>query len=273
MVSVGVVGHDGRLRAAGTVLTPAAPSALPRIDDTRRPVLTDGRRTTVHVARWDLARTRVRITRLAPQRRIVDWCAQTGVGDALVGGFYTRPAGLPLGELRLDGRAVEHVPFAEPWPPARACLHVAGSRLAIDRRDALPSAPRGELLQAGPLLVRDGRAVYEDGVDAEGFSAAAHQFDSDITEGRHPRAAIGVTGGAVLAVVADGRSAVDAGLTLGELAAVLVELGAERAMNLDGGGSATLVCDGQLRNRPREQHGVDLPGGRAITTVIAFDAS
>lgn len=249
-----------------------APPALSPTEDIRRPVLADGRSTTVHVARWDLARTRVRVARLEPQRRIVDWCARAGIADALVGGFYTRPEGLPLGELRVGGRAVEHVPFAEPWPRSRASLHVVGSRLAIDRRDALPAAGPGDLLQAGPLLVRDGRAVYEDGVDAEGFSAGAHQFDSDITSCRHPRAAIGLAPGEVLAVVADGRSPADAGLTLGELAAVLVDLGADRAMNLDGGGSASLVCDGQLRNRPREQHGVDLPGGRAVTTVIAFDA-
>ena len=50
-------------------------------------------------------------------------------------------------------------------------------------------------------------------------------------------------------------------------------LGASAAMNLDGGGSASLVWDGQLCNRPREQHGIELDGGRAITTVIAFDAA
>ena len=49
-------------------------------------------------------------------------------------------------------------------------------------------------------------------------------------------------------------------------------IGSRSAINLDGGGSASLVCDGHLRNRPREQHGIDLAGGRAVTTVIAFDA-
>ena len=53
----------------------------------------------------------------------------------------------------------------------------------------------------------------------------------------------------------------------------MADLGATAAMNLDGGGSASLVCDGQLRNRPREQHGIELAGGRAITTVIAIDAA
>src|SRR6185295_1040605 len=108
-----------------------------------------------------------------------------------VGGFYTRPAGGPLGELRLGGEALAHTPFADPWHATRASLHVNGS-VRIDRRDLLPADPAGDLLQAGPLLVRNGFLAYSDGVDSEGFSAAAHQFDSDITAERHPRAALGI---------------------------------------------------------------------------------
>ncbi len=239
-----------------------------------RPLLADGRRTTVHVARWNRADVCLRVERLASQQPLAAWCAQHGRRDALVGGFYTRPDGLPLGELRVNGTAVAHVPFAAPWHATRASLHVAASSaVRIDRREALPPQPDGDLLQAGPLLVRDGAVVCRDGEDPEGFSAAAQQFDSDITDGRHPRAAIGVSDRAVLAIVADGRCSRDAGLTLGELAEVMAGLGARDAMNLDGGGSASLVRDGQLRNTPREQHGIELAGGRAITTVIAFDAA
>ncbi len=161
--------------------------------------------------------------------------------------------------------------FTAPWHTLRACLHVDGAVARIDRREEL-DAGAGDLLQAGPLLVAGSEIVYRDGIDSEGFSAANGQFDSDITDGRHPRAAIGLADGEVLAVVADGRSDDDAGLTLEELATAMADLGAVAAMNLDGGGSASLVCDGQLRNRPRERHGVDLAGGRAVTTVIAFDA-
>jgi exopolysaccharide biosynthesis protein len=71
-------------------------------------------------------------------------------------------------------------------------------------------------------------------------------------------------------VVCDGRTRDEAGLTLSELADALVELGAEEAINLDGGGSASLVVGGRLRNRPREEHGVPLPAGRPIATAIAF---
>lgn len=250
--------------------SPASPA---RVDQRLRLPLADGRATTLHVARWSLAYTRVRVERLPAQQPLAAWCAEQGVPDALVGGFYTRPAGMPLGELRLRGAAVAHVPFAAPWHATRASLHVDGAAVVIDRRDRLPAEPAGDLLQAGPLLVRDGAVACADDEDAEGFSAAAHQFDSDITARRHPRAAIAISATELLAVVADGRSRADAGLTLGELAAALAGLGAQAAMNLDGGGSASLVCDGHLRNRPRERHGVDLAGGRAVTTVIAFDTA
>ncbi len=239
-----------------SISTAPAPA---RVDERLRLRLGDDMSTTVHVARWDLARTRVRIERLPAQQRLIDWCAESGFPDALVGGFYTRPAGLPLGELRLKGRPVEHVPFTAPWSSTRASLHVNG-RLRIDWRDALPVDPAGDLLQAGPLLVRRGRVAYRDGVDTEGFSAASGQFDSDITAERHPRAALGVSRNELIAVVADGRSHHEAGLTLGELARAMADLGAQAAMNLDGGGSASLVCDGHLRNRPRERHGIELPG-------------
>jgi exopolysaccharide biosynthesis protein len=41
-------------------------------------------------------------------------------------------------------------------------------------------------------------------------------------------------------------------------------------MNLDGGGSTSLVCGGRLRNVPREAHGIPLPGGRTVPTAIVF---
>jgi exopolysaccharide biosynthesis protein len=57
---------------------------------------------------------------------------------------------------------------------------------------------------------------------------------------------------------------------LGELADVLRELGAHTAINLDGGGSTTLVNAFALRNRPREEHGIALAGGRPVATALAF---
>jgi hypothetical protein len=232
--------------------------------------LSDGLGTTVHLAAYDLGATEVRVVALRKLEPLLSWCRRSGVEDALVGGFFMRDIGRPLGELRLAGTRRESVPFSSPWSDLRACVHVEGGTLRVARRPALLPAPRGDLLQAGPLLVEDGRPVVVDGVDPEGFSAANDQFDSDITAGRHPRAALGIANGLALSLTCDGRSADDAGLTLGELAELLAALGARDAVNLDGGGSATQICGMRMVNRPREQDGDEIPAGRPICTALTF---
>jgi Phosphodiester glycosidase len=235
-----------------------------------RLLLADGARTTVYVACHDAARTQVKVALLPGQRRLASWCAERGVQEALVGGFFTRPHGRPLGEVRTSGVERRHVPFDPPWHAVRSCVHVQGGEARIARRDALPVAPLGDLLQAGPMLVADGAKVFDRAADTEGFRAAAHQFDQDITEGRHPRAALGLADGRVLALATDGRSYRDCGLTLDELADLMVALGCEHALNLDGGGSTTLISGGRLRNQPRGDFEVPEPGGRLVSTALLF---
>jgi hypothetical protein len=241
-----------------------------------RLTLDDGARTTAHVASYPLATTALCVKRLPALARLEAWCAEHGVAEALVGGFYVRWAGvppeppltgLPLGELWLDGVVQPFVPFTLPWGERRACVSVVLGEVRIAGRDEFPASPSGDLLQAGPLLVRDGRAVSCDG---EGFSVSADQFDSDITVGRHPRAALGCDGERLIAFACDGRADDEAGLTLDELAGAMAGLGARVALNLDGGGSTSLVCSGRLCNTPREAHEMTVPGGRAIATALVF---
>jgi hypothetical protein len=232
-----------------------------------RLLLSGGARTTVHVSSHEAARTEVRVALLGPER-LEPWCARHGVQEAIIGGFFTRPDGVPLGELRMRGVERRYVPFDAPWNAVRPCVHVAGGRARIAPRDRIEAEPRGDLLQGGPLLVAGGAVVYDPEADAEGFRAAAHQFDPDPTAGRHPRAALGIGGGRVVAVVCDGRSRHDAGLTLLELARLMAALGCEDALNLDGGGSASLISGGRLRNHPRSEFEVPEPGGRAIVTAL-----
>lgn len=230
----------------------------------------DGATTTVHVARYPRSDFSAKLVRIAPAVALAEWSRDNGVEDAIVGGFFIRAEGTPLGELRLDGIPQPSQPFDPPWDRARACLHIDGDAIGCGRRDRFGAEPRGDLLQAGPMLVADGISRLEDGTDPEGFSAGARQFDSDITRGRYPRAALGITPIDLIAVVCDGRSDADAGMTLPELARTMVELGAVEAINLDGGGSASLLVAGELANVPREEHGAGLPGGRAISTAITF---
>lgn len=247
-----------------------APLETVRSAGSRRIRLDDGAETTVHVAVHDLARTELRVVVLDPVERLATWCRDAGVEEALVGGFFVRQGALPLGEVRCAGAPIPSVPFDAPWHRLRSCIHAGASAVTLATRADLPAEPGGDLLQAGPLLVSEGETLIRLGEDPEGFSAGRRQFDSDITAGRYPRAALGVGSRSAWAVVCDGRADSEAGLTLGELAALMRALGARAAINLDGGGSASLVSGGRLVNRPREEHGVVLLEGRPISTALAF---
>ena len=95
----------------------AEPLRPPRTGRVRsaRLELADGARTMAHVACYDTERTELRVAVLRGQARLEPWCAARGVEEALVGGFFVRPEGLPLGEVRTRGVARRHVPFAAPW--------------------------------------------------------------------------------------------------------------------------------------------------------------
>jgi hypothetical protein len=232
--------------------------------------LADGAETTIHVGRFDRAAFDLRVVVLDPPSTVQQWCRRNGADHAIVGGFYMRPGGPALGDLWVAGRSLPSEPFDAPWHDERACVHVGDGKVRLAARRDLGEAPHGDLLHAGPMLVEGGRSLVAGGADREGFSAGARQFDSDITEGRYPRAALGLSEGQLIAAVCDGRADDEAGLTMAELAAAMIGLGAEEAINLDGGGSASLVLGGSLVNTPREEHGIELIGGRAVATALHF---
>ncbi len=95
---------------------------------------------------------------------------------------------------------------------------------------------------AGPVVVSNGQVDVM--TNEEVF------FGSAIPD-THPRTAAGITAdGELLLVLVDGRQPLSRGVTLEELAALMVDIGAEKALNLDGGGSSSLVVNGKLLNRP-----------------------
>jgi hypothetical protein len=236
-----------------------------------RQTLSDGEVTTVYAVRHPSS-SRVRVVHFPSPKRLDVWCVASGVREAVVGGFFLRDPYRPLGELWIDGRPAVHEPVAGPYGPRRGSVVIDDGAVRLVERSSAPERPRGDLLQAGPLLVADGAIVFAGEEDREGFSADAAQFDSDITVGRHPRAALGVSDGSLVAVACDGRrSSVDGGLTMLELAAVMVELGAESAINLDGGGSTTLVHRGHLLNRPYSTQDQPAPASRSIVSALAFE--
>jgi hypothetical protein len=232
--------------------------------------LRDGGETTVYLVRQPRATTSVRVVHFREARRLDHWCAAHGVPEAIVAGFFLRDPWRPLGEVRIDGAIVEHEPVTPPWGPKRGCVHIDAT-VRLGPREQFGDDPSGDLVQAGPLLVSEGRSLV-DGDDREGFSTGATQFDSDITIGRYPRCALGINATELLAVCCDGRrSGVDGGLKLAELARLLISFGADEAINLDGGGSATLVHRKHLLNRPYSDQDQPAPESRPVVTALLFE--
>ena len=246
-------------RAIGRPVSPTVES--------RRLTLTDDAATTLRVARFDRRDFGLRVVTIDPCATLLRWCAANRADHAIVGGFYVRPGGPPLGDVWIGGETMPVAAFDPPWHEERACVHADGTEVSIRPRRELGD-PRGHLLQAGPKLVGGRRPLVRRGRDPEGFSAGARQFDSDITDGRYPRAALGLTDRELIAVACEGRADEEAGLSMDELAIAMHDLGSVDAINLDGGGSASLVVNGALLNTPREEHGRELSGGREIATAL-----
>jgi hypothetical protein len=87
-------------------------------------------------------------------------------------------------------------------------------------------------------------------------------------ETRHPRTAVAkLKDGKFLMVTVDGRTAESAGISLPDLAAFLLEMGAIDAMNLDGGGSTTMFLDGKIVNKPSDKEGERRVGDAILVTL------
>jgi len=119
-------------------------------------------------------------------------------------------------------------------------------------------APALEAVGGQPVLLRGG-AVADD--IREGIAPS-------FGEQRHPRTAVGITAdGRLLWVAVDGRQApYSDGMSLAELADLMERLGARDAINLDGGGSTTMVVRGAVVNRPSDAAG-ERPVGNALVLV------
>jgi hypothetical protein len=126
------------------------------------------------------------------------------------------------------------------------------------------ATPRGTTVtNGGPQLVRHGRVDITQRRD--GF---VHPGDPSFQYGwfiqRNPRTLAGVDArGRTVLVTVDGRSPADLGLSIPETAAVARSLGLVDAINLDGGGSTTMVVDGQVISHPSDATG-ERPIGDAL---------
>ena len=203
------------------------------------------------------------------------WAEKEGVDLAVNAGFFARvdggaggpggwTDGLPVdvvGLSRSEGRTVSPLRAAQGVEPSllidetadgrscpcrvRAALAGEGDLEGIE--DAVAGGGSREDVPAGTLLVENG----------ENRGATAQVEPAR----RHPRTAAGVSrdGTTLLLVVADGRQpGWSIGVTLPELAQMMLDAGAWNAVNLDGGGSSAMwhhepgAATGRVLNRPSD---------------------
>ncbi|MGB7804832.1 MAG: phosphodiester glycosidase family protein [Actinomycetota bacterium] len=141
---------------------------------------------------------------------------------------------------------------------------VAIGRVRVALRQVSPSSLVDEAFGGGPVLVHQGRAWP--------------QTCGPLTCVRNPRTAVGLMGGCtdarlwtackIVVVVVDGRRpGWSVGMTTQRLARVMVSVGVEEAVNLDGGASAEARFRGRVLNRVS-------PGARraVVSALIANPA-
>lgn len=155
------------------------------------------------------------------------------------------------GSIGLDGRLVVALGGSRAAALAQRARPGDLVTLGIGVPGLAPGAVAG--VGGGPALVAEGRPVRA----SEGFSSA--QVDA-----RTARSAIGqtATGTLLLVSVEDGRSGGSRGMTAGELATLMADLGAVTAAGLDSGGSAGLSIRGTV------PESVGSAGERAIATAL-----
>lgn len=112
-----------------------------------------------------------------------------------------------------------------------------------------------QVLSFGPGLISDGEVIVNT-EDEVGKAMASN-----------PRTAIGVidTNHYVM-VVSDGRTSESEGLTLYQLASFMEGLGVKEAYNLDGGGSSTMVFNGEIVNQPVPNRSES--GERSVSDIV-----
>jgi hypothetical protein len=141
-------------------------------------------------------------------------------------GYVKGKAAAPVGTAMTDGQLWHRAETKRPYLEITSS-HVA--KLAEGRPSDLIAPAARQIVGGGQILVRDGKAVA---------------YTDKFATTRNPRTVVGLdqTGTLLTFLVVDGRQPrLSIGMTLAELSEAMIRLGCDSAINLDGGGSSTLV--------------------------------
>jgi hypothetical protein len=243
--------HTDTLHTRGLLRTPSGSLSL---NAWNRPAL---RSMGIVDARWGVpldTAVRRRVYRLNPVGKPVD-------GHATRRGRFVLARGTARDTLVFGDTLLLHVVPGTTWAVQEGdtlSLDIAVQRLG-------DSVPAGVVhaVSGRPILLRDST-----------LTADVHSEGNAGFRGPNPRSAFGLSrdGRRAWLVVIDGRQpARSAGTSLEQTGALLRMLGANSAINLDGGGSSALVVRdpatgaGQLRNRPSDPS--ERPVGNALVVT------
>jgi exopolysaccharide biosynthesis protein len=106
------------------------------------------------------------------------------------------------------------------------------------------------LVGGWPRLVKDGVNLIRLNDSIEGVMPG-------FSKNRHPRTGIGFSrdSSTVFFITVDGRQKSSRGMTLEEFADLMIEEGIYQGLNLDGGGSTTMIINNKIVNNPSDQTG------------------
>lgn len=175
---------------------------------------------------------------------------------------HTRGTAVPAGgqSLQATGTDVDRL----------AALAIPGKKLKVDtdvlteNGKILKTTRSTDVVNGGPTLVQNGQLDVTAKRDGMVRTNDSNSFFYGWVHKRNPRTFAGVDAqGRTLLVTADGRQTTSLGLSLNEEAHVAKSLGMVNAMNLDGGGSTTMVQSGQVMNSPSDPTG-ERPIGDAL---------
>lgn len=198
-------------------------------------------------------------------RRTSQAALDSGAIVAINGSFYnTRPPYNSVCYLKINGEVIFERSGKMGDRDGGAVLIDDRGRVSVEQGDPVDlqwvsTRTEPSIIGSGPMMLQDGQRI-DMGTGA-------------FVTLRHPRTAIGTSGNKVYLVTVDGRSKGNSlGVNLNELANILKWLGAENALNLDGGGSTTMYIEGQpengIVNRPCDNQKFDRQGERRVSNSL-----
>lgn len=201
-------------------------------------------------------------------RRTVAEMVPVGPGRPLAGvngDFFDLRGGAPVGPEFTASTGRLALRPAVSWGASRVLwigdpVRVAspapgGSRMGFGPDTVGPADSGAGSAAAGLQVIGGYPVLLERGIPRGDLGVAERP---SFAAARHPRTAVGFDSARsrLWLVVVDGRQAPrSAGMSLPELADLLVALGADEALNLDGGGSSAMLLRGRVVSRPSDAEG------------------